>query len=406
MCTAGGLIQGLALAVAFALGASFAAGGSWSTAPVADRCPDVRVVYQAASPDLVNQSNAPDNKYGLEDGRVVRTKSGDFVMVSAEMYADPRWVAMRLGVWRSADGYAWTRQRTLRQSSGTTDGTDPHAASWGPMLVHDEARDVWALSYVAYRSGGRNYSGWLENFEGTIYYAEANTTGDAGLEGDFGDSGDWRDTDKVLLAPDDFGKWFPCQGLQGTDSMFPYQLPNGSWAALVGTSHQEGGWRPSAAGEGKWPVSLATAPALAGPWTRYNPADPGDPADAPCLNVTWGHTENPIVSPLPGGGGGFLAVYDDLRHESVGFSRACSGDGVVWGGSSLVPVPGGARTPFGVLPMTSAEVAEHAARIAAYGTTTVPELKKQNATLAWLFYTATVGGWERFRSAVVEIGAV
>ena len=85
-----------------------------------------------------------------------------------------------------------------------------------------------------------------------------------------------------------------------------------------------------------------------------------------------------------------------------------AGDGVVWGGSGLVPVPGGARTPFGVLPMTAAELAEHTARIAAYGVTTVPEVHNQNATLAWLLYTATatVGRWERFRPAVVEIGAV
>jgi hypothetical protein len=59
--------------------------------------------------------------------------------------------------------------------------------------------------------------------------------------------------------------------------------------------------------------------------------------------------------------------------------------------------------------MTAADVAEHhTARIAAYGVTTVlPEVHNQNVTLAWLLYTATVGGWERFRpAAVVEIGAV
>lgn len=48
---------------------------------------------------------------------------------------------------------------------------------------------------------------------------------------------------RVLLEPDDFhvnGPWpHPCQGLQGTDSMYPYQLADGSWAALVGTSHEE-----------------------------------------------------------------------------------------------------------------------------------------------------------------------
>ena len=44
----------------------------------------------------------------------------------------------------------------------------------------------------------------------------------------------------VLLAPDDFnvdGPWpHACQGMQGTDSFYPYELANGSWAALVGTS--------------------------------------------------------------------------------------------------------------------------------------------------------------------------
>lgn len=88
-------------------------------------CPDIRIVQQRANPDLINQTMQPDNKHGLEDGIVVRSKAGDLVMIAAEMFEDPMWVKMRIGVWRSQDGYNWTRRRTLRESSGNTDGTDP-----------------------------------------------------------------------------------------------------------------------------------------------------------------------------------------------------------------------------------------------------------------------------------------
>jgi hypothetical protein len=374
------------------------------TAVATMACPQLRVVYQSNSPDLINQSSkgSADNKYGLEDGVVVRTQNGSFFMVSAEMHADPKWVAMRLGVWKSADGYSWSRHLTLRQSSGTTDGTDPHAASWGPFFVYDPSDDHWVLSYVAYRSGGSNYSGWTTNYDGTIYAAPATSAGDAGLMSDFGDGADWRSNDKILLEPDNFGEWYRCQGLQGTDSMYPYQLADGSWAAIVGTSHQEASWQPPSHDAGKWPVSLATAPALKGPWTRLNPDAPSQPADAPCLNLTNGYTENPIVSRLPSGE--YLAVFDDLAAQGVGFARACSADGLTWDrDAEVVAVPGGVRTPFGVLPMTAAEARAHASRIDAYGVTTMADIEAEHGTLSWLFYTQTVSGWERFRSAVVEI---
>jgi hypothetical protein len=38
---------------------------------------------------------------GLEDGIVVRRQDGSFQMIAAEMYAQPVWVAMRLGIWQS-----------------------------------------------------------------------------------------------------------------------------------------------------------------------------------------------------------------------------------------------------------------------------------------------------------------
>jgi hypothetical protein len=76
---------------------------------------------------------------------------------------------------------------------------------------------TWVLSYVGYRGAPSNSSGWLENFQGTIYARYASSAGDAGLDSDFHDS-TYRSTDSVLLTPDDFqvdGPWpHVCQGLQ------------------------------------------------------------------------------------------------------------------------------------------------------------------------------------------------
>ncbi|KAL1529264.1 hypothetical protein AB1Y20_000218 [Prymnesium parvum] len=360
-------------------------------------CAPMRVVY-APGTDLIGPSMQPDNQYGLEDGVVIRASLG-FRMITAEMYGEPRWVRMRLGVWRSRDGEAWSRERTLRRSSARTDGGDAFAATWGPLFLWDAASARWALSYVSYRSGGHNFSGWTTNWDGRVRFRYAGVPHDAGLDSDFGDSGKWQEEDQTLLEPDTLGEpWPPCQGLQGTDSMYPYQLANGSWAAIVGTSHQESSWKPRRQGEGKWPVSLATAPKLAGPWTRYNPDGP--PRDTPCLNLSNGHTENPIVSRLPHKG--FMAIYDDLAHEFEGFGYSCSPDGVNWCRGAVLSVPGGCRTPFGLIELSAEELLRFASRVDQFGITTMDAIRAANSSLHWLFYTQTVGGWERFRFVLVE----
>jgi hypothetical protein len=207
------------------------------------------------------------------------------------------------------------------------DGTDAHSSSWGPFFVKEPDTDTWYVSYVAYRGAPNNASGWLTNYEGQIFARAAAMPGDAGLDGDFQDVNAFQH-DALWLSPDDFavqGPWpHSCQGLQGTDSFFPYQLADKSWAALVGTSHQEtpDPW-PMPAG-GKWQVSLATAPRLTGPWTRYNPKSGGLPADAPCVDVNGGFTENPVVSRRPDAPQSFHAVFDWLSREGDGFGCALS----------------------------------------------------------------------------------
>ena len=368
-------------------------------------CPKVVVVYLPTT-SQINASTDPSNKYGLENGIVVRRQDQRFSMITAEMYGDPVNVAMRLGIWSSPDGMTWTKQRVIRQSSADMTGSDPRSSVWGPFFTQDMQTGVWVLSYVGYRGAPSNASGWLSNYHGIIFQRAATARDDAGLDSDFGDSGDWRNADTVLFSPDDFsvcGPWpHPCQGLQGTDSMYAYELSDGTWAALVGTSHQETPDPWPIPGGGKWPVSHATAPSLSGPWTRTNPHGP--PADAPCINITDGSTENPIVSRRPDDIDAFHAVYDDIFGEAEGFGYACSATGGMdWERGIRVPVPGGCRTPYGLLPMNIPEIARWTPGIVAYGVINASRITAPDTQLFWLFYTLRQGQWDVFRSAIVQL---
>ena len=333
----------------------------------------------------------------------MRRKDGGFSMIAAEMYTNPHWIAMRLGVYTSRDGLYWDKKRTLRQSTGKFDG-GPHSASWGPFFLHDPSNDTWMLSYVGYRSSPNNSSGWLANYDGKIYTRYASEAGDAGLDSDFGDGPGAFAADTILIGPDDFhvnGPWpHPCQGMQGTDSFYPFQLNDGTWAGFAGTSQQQANANISS---GKWPVSLATAPALQGPWTRWNPEDKTRPADAPCVDINGGRTENPIVSRRPDNPRSFHMVYDDLGGEGYGFGYACSEDGLHWSKGVNVAVHGGVRTPFGLLPLTESEKSARKADILAAGVLNESTFDAANTSLQWAFYTANRPGWEEFFASIVQI---
>ena len=369
-------------------------------------CPTVTLVFTPTF-SQINSTTDTSNRYGVEDGIVVRRADGGFSMICAEMYADPKWVSMRLGVYTSVDALTWTKARTLRNSTRNFDGTSPHSSSWGPFFVHDPVADTYTLSYVGYRGAPSNSSGWLENFEGTIYAQRAQQQGDQGLDSDFGDNAGsvpWEN-DTVLLKPDDFeiNAPFPyvCQGLQGTDSMYPFILNDGSWAAFVGTSHQE---TPNNYGPGKWPVSLATAPSLFGPWKRRNIANTSAPANAPCIDLNGGYSENPIVSRRPDDAQQFHLIIDYIGLEGSGFGYACSSNGLDWDKAILITIPGGARTPFGLLPMSDAEVKSFTPAIIAYGIINAAEIGALNTSLQWLFYSVnTAHNWEEFRTTIVQL---
>jgi hypothetical protein len=245
------------------------------------------------------------------------------------MFADPIWVKMRFGHWRSNDRLQWSRVGTVFESSGEFEGKDPRASLWSPLPVFDVVEKRWNLFYVAYRSKPSTSGAFLMNHHGEIWRAVSEKAGENGIDGPYRDVG-------VMMRPGpDSDPW---EGLQGTDSFFPYRA-NGRWYALYGSAKSQA--RPIE----YWLVGLASASALAGPWTRLSKLNP-----APIEKI---FIENPIVTPLDDGG--YLCVYDSHTKDGIGY--AYSADGVNWeAGKPLVlqPKPGvwakEVRTPLGLVP--------------------------------------------------------
>ena len=127
------------------------------------------------------------------------------------------------------------------------------------------------------------------------------------------------------------------EGLQGTDSFFPYRVGS-QWRALYGSAKSQ--VMPIE----YWKVGLAEASAIGGPWKRVSALNP-----SPIEKV---FIENPIVEPLPGGG--YMCVYDCNAPEAIGY--AFSQDGIHWNpGHALVVQPTrgkwakDVRTPLGLV---------------------------------------------------------
>jgi hypothetical protein len=289
-----------------------------------------RLVLERQHPAAVITTRSPEargNRFGFEGGRALKV-SGVYHLFTSEMIADPMWVKMRFGHWTSRDRLTWTRVGTIRESSGTLDGNDPRAALWSPLPVWDDQEQRWNLFYVAYRSARGDGTRFLLNHDGHIWRAVSQTRGETGI------GGPYQDVAVVMQPGDDSLPW---EGLQGTDSFFPWRVGT-TWNALYGSARTER--MPIE----HWLVGLASAPSLGGPWKRV-------PAHSPAP-IEKRFIENPIVSPAPGGG--WFAVYDAQPRDSIGWSY--SADGIEWeAGRSLIVQPtSGAwakdvRTPLGLV---------------------------------------------------------
>ncbi len=289
----------------------------------------LRVTKQFDEPILtINSPEARGNKYGFEGGRALKL-DGAYHLFTSEMVGDPHWVKMKLAHWTSRDRLHWGRVSTLFESSGDFTGKDPRAALWSPMPIYDQTEGRWNLFYVAYQCAPDTSRQWLTNHEGRIWRAVSKMKGPGGIDGPYEDVG------VILQRGKDSDTW---EGLQGTDSFFPYKVGD-RWYAFYGTGHTEK--LPISL----WQVGLAWAPNLAGPWKRYTELNPA--------NIEKVFIENPVVTRLPDGT--YVAVYDDNVEHAVGYTFSV--DGIHWTpGKALIVQKGKGiwanevRTPLGLIP--------------------------------------------------------
>jgi hypothetical protein len=276
----------------------------------------------------IQSDGAEGNKYGFEGGRVLKLKSV-YHMFTSEMVGDPHWVKMRLAHWTSQDRIHWKRVATVADSSGDFTGKDQRAALWSPLPVFDPKENRWNLFYVAYQAAPDTSQQWLTNHEGRIWRAVSATPGQEGIDGPYQDVG------IILQRGKGSDSW---EGLQGTDSFFPYPVGD-RWYAFYGSAHTEK--LPISL----WQVGLATATSLAGPWTRCTTSNP--------LKIEKRFIENPIVTKLSDDT--YVAVYDTDAPNAIGYTL--SKDGIHWSNGQHLVVQEGSgvwatevRTPLGLIP--------------------------------------------------------
>jgi hypothetical protein len=289
---------------------------------------ELEIVRKWDSPILtIHSEGAQGNKYGFEGGRILKIK-GTYHLFTSEMIGDPHWVKMRLAHWTASDRIHWQRVATVAESSGDYTGKDQRAALWSPLPVYDPKKGRWNLFYVAYQAAPDTSERWLTNHEGRIWRAVSETGGEEGI------GGPYKDVGIILQRGSDSDGW---EGLQGTDSFFPY-LVGERWYALYGSAHTER--LPISL----WQIGVATAPGLAGPWKRCSELNP--------LKVENRFMENPIVSRLSDGT--YVAVYDTDAPAAIGYT--ISGDGTHWSPGRALTVQEGkstwaseVRTPLGLV---------------------------------------------------------
>ena len=241
---------------------------------------------------------AEDNKYGFEGGRVVKVE-GIYHLFTAEMYDDPFAIGLRLGHWVSKDGADWRRVETVRESDGDTTGISQRSSVWAPMVVYNEADNRWHMVYVCYKGKPNEPNVFWANYDGVIQHAVSVVEGKAGINGPY------KDRELLLRYDDNPDPW---EGLQGTDSFFPFKVGK-KWVGFYGSATTQD------LANCKWQIGLAQADRIEGPWTRMTELNPVS---------LGGFAENPIVNQLENGV--YIAIVDGRRMPGYSLSW----DGFHW----------------------------------------------------------------------------
>lgn len=279
------------------------AGSVFSQKPQGDQSKTLVLVSEHQGP-VVGSSHvdvlSSNNRSGFETGQVVKI-NGVYHMFVNEMFGRPH-RDMRIAYWTSQDAINWKRQSTLLESIPGRSPANPRSEVWVTGVEYNEEEDAWNIFYVAYRSGDEE-KGEIQgsDYEGKIWRAKSVIKGRAGMGGPYADMG-------IILQPDENSQSW--EGQQAVATFNPYKA-DGRWYAFY-DGHN---YIP----QGPWPVGMATAPKLSGPWVRM----PAGHNPVPIAEV---FAENPQVTELKAGG--FLTVFDSWGDQEIGYSL--SRDGIQW----------------------------------------------------------------------------
>lgn len=338
--------------------------------------------WQSDEP-VLSHAKVDGVEFGFEGGKAFRIpETGSYFLATAELFKQPVNANLRTAVWEAPSLLGpWKRQSIIATSNQSfpmvyfdqqcnqpwcrwqnstrelmsyvaSFQCDPNvllASPWAPQPVYDEVDEHWHVLFVGYQCDFRQL---VTAGTGNIFGARSTKPGREGLGGPYELYGTVHTHDvkggkttfvdpksSIVLGPDAD----PARG--GTrwgdknrtdryvDQMGIYSLgPDKGYAAFVGVGHY-----------------LARAERPTGPWTIQ------ETSLAPFMKTTASpYNENVIVTPLtdPDGHQGFVACFDTVFRESVGFGVQYSKNGLDWGqlqqGEAVV-VPRGMRTPLGLL---------------------------------------------------------
>lgn len=248
------------------------------------------------------------NRSGFETGQVMKLK-GEYHMFVNEMFDRPH-RDLRIAYWTSPDAEHWTRKGTVVESIPGRTATNLRSEVWVTGVEFNEEENAWNIFYVAYRAGDSS-KGEIEAFDyaGRIWRAKSVIPGMDGIAGPYADMG-------IVMEPDENSQYW--EGQQAVATFNPYRVGDQWYAFYDGHNHVP---------KGGWPVGLAKAAHLSGPWVRL----PEGINPVPIADV---FLENAQVTELKDGR--YLAVFDSFGDQEIAYS--ISEDGVSWSKEKRIKV--------------------------------------------------------------------
>ena len=269
----------------------------------------LQVISQDPEPviDVRRSNGCADIQFGFEGGSVVRTNGTDWLF-TAEMFRAPVDANMRCAMWRRPidKNGQFERHGTIVSSNQTfplimfeqqcneawcpwqgatentlamrlqyeCDPTDLLASPWAPQPIFDHQEGTWHILFVSY---GCDATQLVTAGVGNIWGARSEVKGFEGIGGPYHVYG-------IVMGPNatDVAHIWGDAGRTAkyVDQIVPFQLPNGTYAALVGSV-------------ATW---LAVADNVNGPWTVHS--DVPMPVAVFQKTAKSAYNENPVVRRL------------------------------------------------------------------------------------------------------------